>query len=79
MASMIITECVAKVNIADVVFEAVETSVPDDREELDEVLDRVRSAVSWDLFRELEVIINMTIGQAMEDGFHIGWELRGKA
>lgn len=79
MARTIIPECVANVNIADAVFEAVETSLPYNTEDLDEVMHRVRTSIPWELFRDLEFAVNMTVGQAMEDGFHIGWEMRGKA
>lgn len=78
MARTIIPERVANINIAETVFEEVEMRMPDNSEELDAVMRLVHAAVGWDLFRDLEIAVNMTIGQAMEDGFHIGWEMRGK-
>lgn len=78
MARTIIPERVANINIAETVFEEVEMRMPDNSEELDAVMRLVHAAVGWDLFRDLEIAVNITIGQAMEDGFHIGWEMRGK-
>lgn len=79
MDAVSLPEHVKNVNIAAVVFEAIEESMPNSTEELCQVMKQVRPLIGGQLFRDLEFAINCAIGTAMEDGFHAGWELRGKA
>lgn len=75
----ILPENVRNVNIAAIVFEAIEESMPNRTEELCQVMKRVRPLISRELFSDLEFAVNTAIGTATEDGFHAGWELRAKA
>lgn len=74
----IVDQVVANVNIAEVLFEAVEQTMPDHDEEFRALLRRVGAQLGQELYFDLEMAINLRVGQAMEDGFNAGWQLRGK-
>jgi hypothetical protein len=77
MATTIVSQ---NVNIAEIVFEAVESHIPDSEEvkAIRGLLKRVRPFVDSDLAWDMEMIINTALGQATEDGFKAGWEMRGR-
>ncbi len=75
----ILPESVRNVNIAAIVFEAIEESMPNRTEELCQIMKQVRPLISRELYSDLEFAVNTAISQATEDGFTAGWELRAKA
>ena len=75
----ILPESIRNVNIAAIVFEAIEESMPNRTEELCQIMKRVRPLISRELYSDLEFAVNTAISTAMEDGFTAGWELRAKA
>ena len=74
----IVNQVVADVNIAGVLFEAIEQTMPDHDQEFRALLRKVGAILGQELYFDLEIAINIRVGQAMEDGFNAGWQLRGK-
>lgn len=67
------------VNIAETVFAAVENQLPDDADAFYQPLNSIRHLISKGAYFDLELAANLRAGQALENGFVAGWELRGKA
>jgi hypothetical protein len=79
MARMIIADNVINVDIPGAVFESIEGSLPEDNPDCREVVSSVRPLIDRDLYFDLEMAVNTLVAEALEQGFRIGWELRGKA
>lgn len=67
------------INIAETVFAAIENQLPDDADAFYLALNSIKHLISSEAYFDLELAANLRAGQALENGFVAGWELRGKA
>lgn len=61
-----------------IIYEAIDTSIPDEDEAYNDLIRRLRSHLPNDLFFELDMTCNLRVGAALENGFRAGWNARSE-
>jgi hypothetical protein len=67
-----------QINICEVVYSAVEPTMPDQDGEFNELMQRLRHTLDRATFEQIEAVCNCRVAAAQEGAFKLGWELRGR-
>ena len=65
-------------SICDIVYAGYEVNIPDDSTDVDALLEKMRTLVGDELMFDLELAINLCVGNTQEAAFKLGWQLRSQ-
>jgi hypothetical protein len=66
------------ISICEVVFCAIESRLPDQDEDFNQLMTQLRRQLPAEVFNQVEQVCNERVANAQRAAFKVGWQMRGQ-